>query len=102
MSDTDWVAEHREVAEGVAKALSKMVNNFQCDDQAFIDALMNDHRTLQSSVAGIMFKCISTWAEMYADGRFDGRNEYPLSICAEIEELMYDKYGKRWYKMPLI
>lgn len=69
-----------------ARAMSDFVNNMRLDEEAFVDAMIQEHRTLQQSFTGLCFAWIRRCAERYEAGLYDGRNEAACRTCAEIVE----------------
>jgi len=68
----------------LADAMSKFVNSFNPDSKTFVEAVTNDHKTLQQSTMRLFMKCIERWAEMRDEGSFDRRNEDTCRISKEI------------------
>jgi hypothetical protein len=80
--------EDEENGRKLAKDLGRLVNRMGGNGKAeggFVDELTNrEHRTLQQSAGGLMFKVIEKWAKDYEKGQYDGRNEYLLKTCSKI------------------
>ena len=89
----------REVAQALGKLVNIMGGNKAAED-GFIDELTNrEHRTLQQSAGGLMFKTIKAWADQYEKDMYDGRNEFLVKICAKIVAENPDLFK---YGMPMI
>ncbi len=52
--------------------------------EAFVEYILNDHRTLQQNMGRIVVKLIHGWAEMYDTGHYDLRNEGTVKFAAEV------------------
>jgi hypothetical protein len=73
-------------ATEAAKAMSDFVNNMGLDEDAFVEAMGREHRTLQQSFTGLCFAWIRHCAEKHEAGLYDGRNEAACRTSAEIVE----------------
>ena len=90
--------ENKKRGEEVANSLSKMVNVLGGNreaEQAFIDEVTNDHRTLQQSTGGLFIKVFSAWADQADKGFYDGRNEALVMFAKKLRDENPDafKYG---------
>jgi hypothetical protein len=86
----------------IANDLSRLVNTLSPNSPEvgeFIDEVLNDHRTLQQSTGGLVFKLIKGWADAYDAGNYDARNAHLCWCCAE---LVRDHPEMFKYGMPLI
>lgn len=72
-------------AEEVQNVVSNFVNNFSCDENGFVKAVLRDHRTLQQSTVRLCFKVIEAFAEL-PDNMTDPRNEAAAEVSREIVE----------------
>lgn len=72
-------AESHAVGSFIANALLDMVNGGIGED-AFIEAILKGHRTLQQSVFRLICKLIKAWAK----SPFDLRNKATVEICQRI------------------
>lgn len=70
-------------ADEVQNVVSNFVNNFNCDEKCFVDAVLRDHRTLQQSTVRLFFKVIEAFAEV-PNNMTDPRNERAVEISKEI------------------
>jgi len=77
----------RPEAEEVVEALSRFANTMNLDGNAFVAALMREHRTLQQSIFGLMLASIEAWAEL-PENRYDARNAFTVGRCREIVDFM--------------
>lgn len=73
--------------------LGKMISEWQnsCsheNEKGLIEVITGDHRYLQQEHFKFMLKCMKVWAERYAEGRYDARNEWACKKSAEIIKLM--------------
>ena len=67
-------------------ALSSFINGSMCDaEEAFIEALQRDHRTLQQKQIKLFLQAIEAFAEI-PDNRTDARNEGAVKISRELVE----------------
>jgi len=71
-------------AEAAAKEVANFANEMSMDMQSFVDAIANEHRTIQQAFTGLCFAWIRKAAEQYDKGDFDGRNEYSVEQCEKI------------------
>jgi hypothetical protein len=78
----------------VADSLSKMVNRMGGGPELkdFVDAVTNDHRTLQQQTFGAFMACIEKWSK---SDRFDARNEYTIKMCKKMMEAVKDEWTGR-------
>ena len=78
----------------LAKDLSRMINNMASeeDEQAFVEEVMRDHRTLQQKTARLFLQCFIGWAADYERGYFDGRNETTCKIAHDFIKLLEAEY----------
>ena len=78
--------ERTEAAEKVARDLGNWINDMACDETAFCEALMREHRTLQQKLAGVFLAAFVTWAD---DERgHDLRNEWTFETARKIVALL--------------
>ena len=77
-------------AEELANEFSNFVNNYNRDDEAFVNAFFRQHRTLQQSMFGLMFKVIEKGAS--GDIGTDPRNQASIDKCKEIVEAFRTNY----------
>ena len=75
--------EKREAQE-VVHALSRWVNCMTHENQLFVQAVMQEHRTLQQQIFEVMLACIEEWA---GTEHYDLRNEFTVKKCKQIIEL---------------
>lgn len=72
-------------AEEVQNVVSNFVNNFNCDEQGFVDAVLRDHRTLQQSTVRLCLKVIEAFAGL-PESMTDPRNATAAEISRELIE----------------
>ena len=86
--------ENQNEGQIAAVALSRMVNRMGGGPEAedFINAVTNDHRTLQQQTFGLFMKCIEKWSKTK---NFDARNEYTINLCKKMMEAVKDDYFGR-------
>lgn len=77
----------------IAEALSKLVNIMSNDEEeeAFINVVLTDHRTLQQKMARIFLQCVVRWSKDFDRGWYDLRNEQTVKICKKITELLKEE-----------
>jgi hypothetical protein len=80
----DWRKESDDKARAAVQALSDWVNGMGHNNQAFVEAVMQEHRTLQQSMFEVMLACMDAWAKTK---HFDARNEFTITKCREIIQL---------------
>ena len=86
--DTSKTAAER--AQAAAQALCNAVNEMGFDHDAFSEAMMYQHRTLQQNAFRAMFACITKWGARYDADNYDMRNEHTCKTSAQIVELFPD------------
>lgn len=71
-------------AEQVVTILTDFVNNFNSDEEGFIQAMSREHRTLQQSFTRLVLK----WIEFCANEKyhFDRRNEATHTVSKDMVE----------------
>lgn len=60
----------------LAKNVSNGINNMCFDKREFCEEMSREHRYLQSEFTELCISWLEKCAEMYEQGRYDGRNEY--------------------------
>ena len=80
----DWRQESDDKAREVVEAFSYWVNSMGHNNQAFVQSVMREHRTLQQRIFEVMLACISEWANTE---HYDLRNEFTVQKCREIMSL---------------
>ena len=76
--------ESDDKARAVVQSFSNWVNGMGHNNQAFVQAVMQEHRTLQQSMFEVMLACIDAWAKTE---HYDARNEFTVIKCREIIQL---------------
>jgi len=84
MEQRDWRKEPDDTARAAAKALSDWVNGMGHSKQAFVQAVMQEHRTLQQQMFEIMLACMAEWAKTE---HYDARSEFTILKSREIMAL---------------
>jgi hypothetical protein len=86
--------ENKKAGQDAAYILSQMVNRMGGGPERkdFVDAVTNDHRTLQQQTFGLFMSCIETWSK---SDRFDARNEYTIKMCKKMMESVKDEWFGR-------
>lgn len=79
----DYWDKSNEQAREVVKAFSAWVNCMDHKNAAFVEAVIQEHRTLQQQMFEVMLACIAAWANQE---HFDARNEFTVFKCREIME----------------
>ena len=74
-------------AKEAANALSDFANIISSDTDEFAEHIMNQHRTIQQSIFGIIQKLIVTWAK---EEHYDARNEHTIMACRNLLEAFPD------------
>lgn len=74
----------------MAKLLSVFCNSFTVDVKGFVAQIMNEHRTLQQTVFGLMMATIKEWAKEADTGRYDLRNEATVKMSKKIMDALGD------------
>ena len=77
----------RKTGKEVATEVSLFVNNFSPDTKGFIDAIMQDHKTIQQSVIRLCRELIFAMAQ---NKNVDARNVMCVNWCQEIVEKCSD------------
>ena len=68
----------KEIAQEFMSMVNVMCN--EKEQEAFIDEILNSHRTLQQSAAGVFLQVFAGWADMKTKGYYDLRNEATVSL----------------------
>ena len=76
--------ESDDKARSVVRSFSDWVNGMGHDNTAFVQAVMNEHRTLQQQMFEVMLACIAEWAKTE---HYDPRNEFTILKSREIMAL---------------
>jgi hypothetical protein len=84
--------ECMEQALTTARGLSKMVNvmNNQKAIEAFVNAVLTDHRTLQQSTFRVFMQLCAGWDKLWHEGRFDDRNRQTCEAAHKVMEAVVD------------
>ena len=76
-------------AKELAGKLSSLLNGgSNSTSEAFVEALLNDHRTLQQCFARMVVLWIHKQAERCKDDCFDLRNEGTVKMCKRLDEVI--------------
>ena len=84
MDKDDHQRQSEEKAQQIVQDWSNWVNAMGHDNTPFVQALMQEHRTLQQQMFETMLCCIDTWAKTE---HCDLRNEYTVMKSREIMAL---------------
>lgn len=79
--ERDYRAESDEHARAVVEAFSRWANDMGHRNEAFVEAVMREHRTLQQQMFETMLACMEAWAKTE---HFDLRNEFTVTKSREI------------------
>ena len=84
--------QDNEVGKELAKTMINMVNKMDSSDneQAFVEEIINSHRTLQQSTGKLLLKVFAAWAEVHDSGYYDLRNEATVQLGKTITEATKD------------
>jgi len=74
-------------AREVVRQFSHWINYMGHNNKPFVEAVMQEHRTLQQQMFEVMLACIEAWAKQE---HFDARNEYTIKKCKEVMTLFPD------------
>lgn len=85
----------KQVAEDLLDMMNSLGGN-EKEQQAFVDTILNSHRTLQQSTCGLLVKVFDGWATMKADGYYDLRNEATVKLAERVSKAVEGEY------LPLI
>jgi len=85
-------AKQRDNAAEAVEAMSRFVNNFAMDADAFVEGLSREHRTLQQSATGVMLQWLRHLAAL-KEFEYDLRNEAAVQ-AARICIAALDKDGR--------
>ena len=82
---------HREVSDEkaceIVQEFSSWVNDFCHHNSAFVEAVLNQHRTIQQQMFATFLACIEAWAKLPEHG-YDLRNQYTVQKSREIMALL--------------
>jgi|GEM_PF-6286912 len=96
------MAEKQKLAIAV---LASIANNFGDYSKGLNNAFVNQHRTLQQGMGGLIFSIIKDSAKHYTENNtmyFDGRNDQFGRYCAEIDRHMTEQLHENWNKLACI
>ena len=80
----DCREESDDKARAAVQAFSDWVNGMGHQNKAFVQAVMQEHRTLQQQMFEVMLACIDAWAKTE---HYDLRNEFAALKSREIMAL---------------
>lgn len=84
------MADGKKIASEFMTLVSSMNND--AEEQAFVDEILNSHRTLQQSAAGVLLKLFAGWAALNDTGSYDMRNEATVKVAKRITDATEDHY----------
>lgn len=95
--------EATNAAKQLARDLGNFVNRYgyKADVAVFIEAMSQEHRTLQQSATGLMLAWMAHLASLN-DNYYDLRNEHAVKVARMIRNMLEREYGSAWSSMPLI
>ncbi len=73
-------------SEQAARDLLDAVNFMSFDPDEFVAIVLREHRTIQQTLGGTVFKLIEAWGKAHVAGDYDLRNEDTVRQCHEIVE----------------
>ena len=79
----EYEIKEKENAEMVVKQFSNFVNSMGRHPKYFVNAVMQEHRTLQQSMFNVFMACIEAWSRV-PDNWYDLRNEYTVLTSQKI------------------
>jgi hypothetical protein len=70
----------------IVNNLTSMLNNFgsEEDEQAFVEALMCEHRTLQQKTARLFLQCFVEWHKNAKKNTYDDRNQKTVEVATSL------------------
>jgi hypothetical protein len=88
------VSKQGEAGWQLARDLSKMINNMNSeeDEQAFVEEVMRDHRTLQQKIARLFLQCFVEWSKSYDKNYYDLRNQKTSEIASGITKMLEEDH----------
>lgn len=69
--------------ERVTKEFTRSILNTFTDPDDFVDAMLNEHRTIQQNFTRLVADYLAKLAE---EGRFDARNEASVEFAKKVQE----------------
>lgn len=89
----DIEQEDRKLAAELAEKISRFVNSMANEDRIkfFVEAMHNEHRTLQQSFTGLALAWLKHLAAL-PEGHFDARNKASVDIAKKLVGSL-DKYA---------
>lgn len=86
--------KERKGGKEIAQDFMDMINVMGNDKEvgAFVDEVLNSHRTLQQSAAGAFLKVFAGWAEVHDSGYYDLRNEATVKVGKLVTEATENTY----------
>lgn len=76
----------------MASQLSNFVNSFDCDIDGCVDAILEQHRTLQQSIFRLFLKTINKWSKL-DESLYDLRNECTVETSKKIMKALQGTDG---------
>ena len=73
-------------SEQAATDLLNAANRMDFNADEFVAIVLREHRTIQQTLGGAVFKLIEAWGLCHVNGDFDLRNEDTTRQCHEIME----------------
>ncbi len=72
--------------ERVTKEFTRSILNTFTDPDDFIEAMLNEHRTIQQNFTRLVADYLSRLAEQFDEGRFDARNQASVEFAKKVQE----------------
>lgn len=77
----------------LGKQITDFVNNFNCKEEQFVEAVLNAHPTLQQSSMGLFLKVVEGMAaKEYVDGRNQASKDTAVKLLAGYKEQWVMKF----------
>lgn len=92
MNPESWSAAQRKEAEKAVDLLSRYANNVSMNSSYFVNAVMQEHRTLQQAMFSLFMSCIREWARL-SENHYDLRNEFTVETSKKIMKAIGEFYG---------
>lgn len=101
-ANRDWAREAKEQGTAVARQVSDLLNGYGSErEQAFIEAMKYEHRTLQQSFTGLCLRWLKDLSERQ-EHEYDLRNEHSVKVAKMIRARLEEEWGPAWFRTPLI
>lgn len=72
--------------ERVTKEFTRSILNTFTDPDDFVEAMLNEHRTIQQNFTRLVARYLGELAKLHDKGRFDARNQASVEFAKKVQE----------------